>query len=57
MFGCDDTDELAPTFSPTVFVSVDAIPAMGSPTASLLGKPVSVFGLSLMTMTLVVHLG
>jgi hypothetical protein len=38
MFDCDDMDDLAPTITPAVLLSVDTIRAPVSLTASLLGR-------------------
>ena len=41
MFDCDDMDDLAPTITPAVFLSVGTIRAMGSLTASHFGQSLS----------------
>ena len=41
MFDCDDTDDLAPTITPAVFLSVGTIRAMVSLTASHFGQSLS----------------
>jgi hypothetical protein len=57
MFSSDDIDELAPTSTPAVFVSVCPIHTMEHLTASLFwAEPVSVFGSLQLTMPVVVHL-
>ena len=41
MFGCNDMDDLAPTITPAVFLSVDTIRATLSLTASHFGQSLS----------------